>query len=586
MEGEATAPISHSSHLTDSSINSVKGNPELEKPSNNVDRKLRLEQWLTDYWLWEFASWFTSTLLLAGVVLTLSLHQNQPLPEWPFGITINALISFLSSLSTSALIVVVTSIIGQGGWAALTSTKRPLQQLDVYDGASRGPMGSFLFLFQTRLNLVSVGPLIVIASLATAPLVQQLTDIQLTNDGVDTATNFALRNYPNPEVDNQLFDLSGGNPLFYPNIPAIISSGFYQGLYFTGNLTDPFTRNSLQLRPTCPTGNCTYSEFDSLAVCSACANITDQLSISKNNEWFQWALPNGFVSTVGKFSLSRHLVFTGGKYDPLVLQAGLPIVNITAIQPCQKADGTSCGAIAQECMLYWCLNRYSSKVVEGILYEDIVDTVKYGYTINADLLENDTYVFQTNYTSQPEGQESYAKLNVSKWGSAALTDLIAQTLTLNVSHSYRGDNTSTDEMEKLVGYSYSRFPGIPLDMSPAFEAMSLSLTASVRSYRYDETTLQMVAGQSFKQVPHLRVRWPWIALPVVLQVTSLLLLCYMVFWTSRKRLPIWKSSVLAVLFFGARIRDRVPDLIPDQLVDMKALASSVYIRIIRDDLDA
>ncbi|KAI1811101.1 hypothetical protein GGS20DRAFT_130399 [Poronia punctata] len=287
---ERLAHMDQSNHPTNALIDSAKTSYESSKPSScthNGSGTLRRRQWVRDHWIWELTSWFMSSLLLLGVVLTLSLHQNQPLPEWPFGVSINALISFLSSLSTSALVGVVASTIGQGGWAALTSAKRPLLQLQVYDDASRGPMGSFLFLLKTRLSLVSVGPLIIIASQATAPLVQQITNTQLTNDVVDVATILAPRNYTN-----------------------------------------------LQLR--------LDSELD----------------------------------------------------NPL---------------------------------------SYTSRVVQGILYEDVTDTVKYGYTINADLLENDTYVFQTNYTSsQATMPQAYSKLNVSKWGSASLTDLIAQALTLDV----------------------------------------------------------------------------------------------------------------------------------------------------------
>ncbi|TGJ86985.1 hypothetical protein E0Z10_g1712 [Xylaria hypoxylon] len=557
MKVGATAHISQSNHLTDGLIDSTNASFESSKLSGrtNLGRALRLKQWATDYWIWEFTSWFISTLLLVGVVLTLSLHQNQPLPEWPFGITINALISFLSSLSTSALVGVVASAIGQGGWAAVASAKLPLLQLEVYDGASRGPMGSFLFLLTTRLSFVSVGSLIVIASLATAPFIQQITNIQLTNDVVDIATILALRNYPNLEFDNEIH-----NPLYYSHIPNLVTSGFYQGLYFSGNLTDPFSRSSLQQRPTCSTGNCTYSEFDSLAVCSACANITNQLLTSRDNSSVaQWSLPNGFAVNMDPTSYDRKVVSTGGKYDPLTLQAGLPIVNITAIQPCQNSDGTICGAVAQECMLYWCLNRYASSVVQGVLYEEVTDTVKYGYTINADLVENDTYVFQTNYTSSQAAEpETYSKLNY-------------------------GGGTSTDALEAAAG-SYLTFPGIPLNMSPVFEAMAVSLTAAVRSYRYDETTLQLVKGQAFKGVPLLRVRWGWIALPVVLQVTSLLLLCYMVLQTSRQRLPVWKLSVLAAVFFGTRIREHVADPVPDRLIDMKIVARILRVPQIVDTL--
>ncbi|KAI0199918.1 hypothetical protein F4808DRAFT_471117 [Astrocystis sublimbata] len=136
--------------------------------------------------------------------------------------------------------------------------------------------------------------------------------------------------------------------------------------------------------------------------------------------------------------------------------------------------------------------------------EDVIDTVEYGYTINEGLLDNDTYVFRTNYSSSPPmALEYYSNLTVSKWGSAALADFIDLTLTIDV-RRLNGDSTTAVEL-KAAGGSYSIFPGIPLDMSPTFEAMALSLTGAVRSYRHDESTLQVVKGQAFTEVPLLQV---------------------------------------------------------------------------------
>lgn len=89
-------------------------------------------------------------MLLLGVVLTLYLHEDRPLPEWPLSITINALISVMSTISTSALILVVSSVIGQGGWSSLSRSPEPLSHLELYDQATRGPLGAFVFLIRIK----------------------------------------------------------------------------------------------------------------------------------------------------------------------------------------------------------------------------------------------------------------------------------------------------------------------------------------------------------------------------------------------------------------------------------------------------
>ena len=141
------------------------------------------------------------------------------------------------------------------------------------------------------------------------------------------------------------------NSLGYLNIPDFVTASIYKGIYAGGNLTDVSIQKALQEQPSCPTGNCTYDEFDSLAVCNACANITDflisetDLTEGPNEAWI-WALPNNF-SVIPDSNL---VVSTGAAYHPLLLQAGLPIVNVTAIQPCVRANGSPCAATAQECI--------------------------------------------------------------------------------------------------------------------------------------------------------------------------------------------------------------------------------------------
>lgn len=123
---------------------------ELETDLSSATKRTDLQQWAIDNWVWEFGSWITSAILIGGIALTLSIHNNQPLPEWPLGITINALISLLSTFSTSALMLVLTSIIGQGNWMRFSRNDHRLSDFQPYDEASRGPWGSLMFLFTMK----------------------------------------------------------------------------------------------------------------------------------------------------------------------------------------------------------------------------------------------------------------------------------------------------------------------------------------------------------------------------------------------------------------------------------------------------
>jgi len=51
-------------------------------------------------WRWEILSWLMSLLAFLAIVIILAIHDGQPIPQWRFGITLNAMISILSTLGT------------------------------------------------------------------------------------------------------------------------------------------------------------------------------------------------------------------------------------------------------------------------------------------------------------------------------------------------------------------------------------------------------------------------------------------------------------------------------------------------------
>jgi hypothetical protein len=77
---------------------------------------------------------------------------------------------------------------------------------------------------------------------------------------------------------------------------------FYQGLYFLGSLENPLASRPLQPTLYCSVGNCTYETFQSLAVCSDCADISSYITSKiKKNGTYQIdvrSLPNGFNASI------------------------------------------------------------------------------------------------------------------------------------------------------------------------------------------------------------------------------------------------------------------------------------------------
>ena len=169
--------------------------------------------WATNWWALELLSWLSAAWALSMIILTLSLHQDKPLPRWPLDITMNSLLSVLSQIGQWGVMGSVAKAIGQLKWlwfARPKSPKRPLKDFVAFDEASRGPLGSFFLLlkgclmYELRLlkkgviqsaNLisrhwVSLGALIVIVTQAFQPIVQQAVTypIRLQPSGLSTVT--------------------------------------------------------------------------------------------------------------------------------------------------------------------------------------------------------------------------------------------------------------------------------------------------------------------------------------------------------------------------------------------------------------
>lgn len=97
----------------------------------------RIEQKLWKYsasrnvvkrWLMEIISWIVSACCMTGIIVVLYFYQHQPLPRWPFGLTLNAYISVLAKISSAALLLPVSEALGQLKWNWFQASKDESKQ--------------------------------------------------------------------------------------------------------------------------------------------------------------------------------------------------------------------------------------------------------------------------------------------------------------------------------------------------------------------------------------------------------------------------------------------------------------------------
>ena len=110
--------------------------------------------WITDWWALGILSWLSAAWALGMIILTLGLLHDKPLPQWPSGITVNALISVLSQIGQRGLMGSLAGTLGQLKWLWFARSKRALMDFVAFDEASKGPWGSLLLLIKGRLLFV------------------------------------------------------------------------------------------------------------------------------------------------------------------------------------------------------------------------------------------------------------------------------------------------------------------------------------------------------------------------------------------------------------------------------------------------
>ncbi|KAH8707177.1 hypothetical protein GQ44DRAFT_663053, partial [Phaeosphaeriaceae sp. PMI808] len=157
--------------------------------------------------------------------------NNRPLHHWRLPIQINSLIAVFSTFSKSALMLVLAEGLSQLKWAHFERRYERLSHLQVFDDASRGPWGAFVFLLRMRKGfsmLAAVGALLTILGLAIEPFTQQVIDFPLlrttfANESASTlgAVSFNTSNSNGPRsalMQELLNHLSNGSRGLDPNI--------------------------------------------------------------------------------------------------------------------------------------------------------------------------------------------------------------------------------------------------------------------------------------------------------------------------------------------------------------------------------
>lgn len=123
--------------------------------------------------------WTMPILAIAGSMsLTIATgsvlahYNNKPVFDW-HGVTLNAIVSIVTTISEAMLAFALYECLGQAKWIWLSRQGQPLNDLNLIDQASRGPLGCCKILRRSiARSFISIGAITIILSTGMDPFFQ------------------------------------------------------------------------------------------------------------------------------------------------------------------------------------------------------------------------------------------------------------------------------------------------------------------------------------------------------------------------------------------------------------------------------
>lgn len=385
----STTGARHSETSSDkaTSISTRQGPPPLKH------ERRRSRVWWYIWWQSILAALLAVAAVVASFV-TLYPYQGNPLPDWPFYITIGALLSTYSVVLRTAVGFVLGEGLAQLKWRWYHQ-EQPLYDLSLHDEASRGPLGAVLLLWRLRSSpLIGgwqwLGCVLIPVTLLVGPFTQQILRYVPCSMQVDSSIRQAA--IPRASIflsQGDLREISGITLTLAEQ--ASINAGMFQ---YSG-----------QEGVFCHSGNCTIPSYSAVGCCARCRDISSQVQVVSNDGTTlgnnpirntTTFIPDGLNVTYSDGSIEPsyqvHLATFGipgadAKYGgrfgrgPSQILIGLP--GVAAMDPVTLAPPAGCddmatnqtwrcqGYGAAECSLVPCIRTYTANITNGVMQETI-----------------------------------------------------------------------------------------------------------------------------------------------------------------------------------------------------------------------
>ncbi|CEI69184.1 hypothetical protein FVEN_g4060 [Fusarium venenatum] len=580
-------------------------------------------------WSWEIISLLFAFALLVAIIAVPAHYNDKVLKRWPYDISLNTAIAILSTFMRAAIMLVVAELIGQMGWHSLRKP-RPVSDLHHFDNASRGIIGAIKLFWNVPPRLASIiAVIVIILSPAIAPFSQQAVKTVPCAQEISGSSSLPISHYVpadgssirmSPVQSEISHDMKATliNGLVNPNgkeadVEATCASG---NCTFAEN-SQGVTHTSVAMCSSC----LDTTEFIKLNVTNEKGGLSIVNYTLPNRQWFipvggqlmhtatgdvDWALGgvDSDFAEMTKRSITNLTILTSSQSACTNISkagADCPEDRFTKDLPDPKPYRSQ-NAVAITCALYPCLKHYHAHVKGGKLEEKVVskepltpidivmDDDGFGTAKNLNrttvqspcLVDGEEYNFD-NFSRMAESTKGALTVEMDGKNYTAPRQCIyafgfAYSMGLEVfmrdTLFNRGCNVSYQ-----VGSPPecgSRWWLAPLYNS-SYDALDTAMddftTAMTNNFRRQAKIGLGVSG-SDKVIGTVNETtictvfdWRWILLPAGLMAVTMALLIYVVVQSyTNTTLPIWKTSVLPLLFYGPNVlNDQTREIDVDEL---------------------
>lgn len=463
--------------------------------------------------------------------------------------------------------------------------------------------------------MASIGAIATILALGVDPIIQQTISI---NAHVVTSTKPATIGRAQSFLHCDYLDVpifGGTNQEDFAinkDLPHILPPNDMIAAMFDGMFSGAPSPNTSSFSPnlSCPTGNCTFPPFQTLAVCSECENITNALDKKCHNMqwehspgppeatvWCEYSLPNSLKmnKTFGPSTIATDgsSLFVGPQTYPqsIIKFTGIwsgapstapdfdPPYDLNAWVIASEAALSTNDVAATQCFLYWCVDTMQAVVTNGQSSETKMDSwhnktapLEALAALQYDLGPDFSYTNKTWKLKPPSLNPNGSSFDfvVDRYASQALGAWLKEHLRSSSDVKFDSTTGSTHIANPLYHEMDTQSLLLKTNITAMFENLAASMSQNLRSTSIDSQRLNQTLypaspdvlgvgpanGTATSLEILVSVRWPWLAFPVALLLIALVFFSLTLLSTSRHQLEVWKLSPFPLIF--NRVDDSQP----------------------------